>query len=402
MVIRKIEMLPWLLLARFINFFIKVQPKHWVFSADYGNMYREGSKYLLEYMLVNHTDYHCTFITRNKSVYNTLKNKHIPCEMNYSLKAIFIIAKAECVFTTQSPNEDILFCVKKKNRRFFYLVHGMPLKIALGQLVHTKFYSEHIEKKRGRCYKLIKSIYSLIKSEYGLKDIEFVSATSDFLAQFQRKEFDPHVAVKVLGMPRNDALFQPKRMEQENWITIGTENKLVITYMPTHRAYGKGKITPTPFMQRSDIQEWLKENNVLLLIKNHPNMIPKIQNTQETEVIKDITKLQLDPQVCIYHSDVLITDFSSVWMDYLLLRRPIIFYIYDDFEHDDVGTYYDIREDSPGYFCYSEDGLFDIIKRIKTDYDKMIPSERIVRKYHKYIDGNSCERYYREITKSAF
>ena len=35
--------------ARIISAFIPVQKKHWVFGADYGNMYREGPKYLLEY-----------------------------------------------------------------------------------------------------------------------------------------------------------------------------------------------------------------------------------------------------------------------------------------------------------------------------------------------------------------
>ena len=56
------------ILARIINLFVKTKPKHWIFGSDYGNMYREGSKYLIEYMLKNHPDYHCTFITLNKNV----------------------------------------------------------------------------------------------------------------------------------------------------------------------------------------------------------------------------------------------------------------------------------------------------------------------------------------------
>ena len=50
--------------VRLLNYFVPVKEKEWVFGADYGNMYREGSKYMLEYMLKEHPDYKCTFITQ--------------------------------------------------------------------------------------------------------------------------------------------------------------------------------------------------------------------------------------------------------------------------------------------------------------------------------------------------
>ena len=196
------------------------------------------------------------------------------------------------------------------------------------------------------------------------------------------KDFDYEIPVKVLGMPRNDALFDDTRMQNEKWID-GLEGKFIITYMPTHRAYGHGLVTPTPFIKRADVQKWMKDNNIVLLMKNHPNMASKISDEQNNpECIIDITKMGLDPQVCIYHSDVLITDFSSVWMDYLLLQRPIIFYIYDDFETNDVGTHYDIRQDPPGHFCYTEDELFTLIQETKNNYNSMKPSKEILSLIH--------------------
>lgn len=382
----------WGILARFINLFVKVKPKHWVLGADYGNMYREGSKYMLEYMLRNHPDYHCTFITMNPEVYKMLQSKGIPCEMNKSLSGIYTIAKAECVFTTQYTI-DLYFAYKKKNRRYYYLVHGQPLKIAMKALFGADEMNQYKEPLYIRMKRKIRHFFN---EGYSMEDVSFVSATSDFLAPFMQKDFGDSMDVKVLGMPRNDALFDTNRMKAERWVE-DTEGKFVITYMPTHRGYGFGEVSPTPFANRPDVQLWMKQNNVLLLVKNHPNMIKKHKDSRDTEVIRDITKQGLDPQVCLYHSDVLITDFSSVWMDYLLLARPVIFYVYDDFEHDDVGVHYDIRQDPPGHFCYSEEELFELIKRVKENYDAMRPSNRIISKYHKYIDGNSCERYYGEI-----
>ena len=212
-----------------------------------------------------------------------------------------------------------------------------------------------------------------------MSDVSFVSATSDFLRSYMNIDFDGKLNIKVLGMPRNDGLFDGDRMKDEKWVE-GLEGKFVITYMPTHRAYGQGEVTPTPFINRPDIQQWMEDNNVVLLMKNHPNMIKKINQTRNSKCIIDITKQRIDPQVCLYHSDVLVTDFSSVWMDFLLLRRPVIFYIYDDFEKNDVGCHYDIRQDPPGHFCYTEDDFFQLIKDVKNKYDKMCPSDDIVHK----------------------
>lgn len=380
--------------ARIINAFVPLKRKTWVFGADYGRTYREGSKYLLEYMLENHPDYDCCFITKSPQVFRELKCKNIPVAMNCSFSGIVKAAKAECVFTTQAT-ADIHFTYKKKGRRFFYLVHGQPLKIAQSALKKTTFWKNYID-KIGRIEKYKRYVTHFLNEGYTMDDVEFVAATSDFLKPFMEKDFGDKPPVKVMGMPRNDALFQPERMKQEKWIE-GVDDKFVITYMPTHRAYGKGQASPTPFKNRPEIQRWLRDNNVVLLVKNHPNMVKQCKSFYSSDCIIDITTWGIDPQVAIYHSDVLVTDFSSVWMDYLLLRRPIIFYIYDDFEHDDVGCHYDIRKMPPGHFCYTEDEFFELIKKIKYDYEAMKPNDEIVNMYHKYVDGNSCERYYKVI-----
>ena len=384
----------WGVVARIINLFVPVREKHWVFGSDYGKMYREGSKYMLEYMLKEHPDYTCTFITRNPNVKHQLDQKGIPCLMNLSLKGIIEIAKAEAIFTTQVMS-DVLFGYKKKGRQLVYMTHGQPYKKALYALGDA--YTRQIILDNPGCLKTLKSkITKFINEGVDFKDTSFVSVTSDFLKPFFDADFGGFVPVKTLGMPRNDGLFQSDRMAAEKWIP-GLEGKLVITYMPTHRFYGKGDLCPILFENNLDVQEWLRRNNVVLLIKQHPNMIPKIVNPINTDIIKDITAMGLDPQVCLYYSDVLISDYSSVWIDYLILQRPLIFYYYDNFEEDDQGVFYDIRQDPPGHFCYSENELFETIKLIRENYKSMCPTKHIIDKFHKYPDGNSCQRYFNAI-----
>ena len=390
------------LIARPLNFIIPIKRKNWIFGSDYGHMYREGSKYMLEYMLQHHPEYNCTFITRDQRVYDELNEKGIPCEMNFTWKGIWKTIRAEAVFTSQYVS-DIFLTYKKKNRRFYYFVHGQSFKVAQKALP-----DEYAEKYMGKKKvpagikaklkdKLTRLLYWLGQG-YTMDDVEFVSSCSDFLVQFMRKDYGPDMTIKVLGMPRNDGLFQPERMEKETWIP-GLEGKTIITYMPTHRKYGNGEASPTPFGENLQVQEWMRENNVILLIKQHPNMIPKMKNVVDNDVIKDISKMRLDPQVVIYHTDMLITDYSSVWMDYLILKRPLFFYLYDNFEEEDAGCYFNIREEFPDFVTETENSLFKLIKNAYNDSQKYTPSEIIVNRYHKYIDGNNCERYFQEITK---
>ena len=388
------------IIARILCKILPIERKNWIFGSDYGNMYREGSKYLIEYIMKYHPDFKCTFITKNHDVYQELKNKGIPCLMNDSLKAVFIISKAEAVFTTQWLT-DIDYDFPRKGRHYYYLVHGQPLKLA-HKALKNKLVKEGTNIPIPPS-KIITKVYNFtigkrIRNWKSFNNIDFVSATSKFLQYYMQLDFGKEMDVKILGMPRNDALFDNERMKKERWIN-GIEDKFVVTYMPTHRLYGRGALTPTPFINKPEYQKWMRDNDVILLMKQHPNMILQLKDIPQTDVIQDITVDRLDPQVCLYHSDVLVTDFSSVWMDYLLLKRPIIFYIYDNFESMDAGCHYDIREDPPGHFCYTEDEFFNLIRKAKKEYEKMKPSDRIIHKYHKYQDGNSCERYFNEIFK---
>lgn len=384
---------------RILNRLVPVQPKHWVFGSDKGNMYREGSKYLIEYMLKNHPEYDCTFITHNTQVIKELKSKGIPVANNYSIKGLYKIAIADCVFTTQVLS-DVKFVYKKKGRSFFYLIHGQPFKRALKMLSQDYWKKQAGNNVHNELLSKIKRFVSE-SGGYTYKDISFVSATSDFTASLLRREYEPSVGIKILGMPRNDALFDSERMKTENWDS-SFDGKFVITYMPTHRQYGNGSVSQTPFLYRNDVQQWMREHGIVFLVKQHPNMLHKLSVLEETDVIKNISKAGYDPQVVIYHSDVLITDYSSVWMDYLLLHRPLIFYFYDSFEKDDAGCYYNLRDEFPHNWCDSENGLYEMIKRAYSNKDLMTPSEEEIRKFHYYVDNKSCERYFIEIERMMY
>ncbi len=384
--------LVWGLLARVVNVLVPVRKGHWVFASDYGNQCREGSKYLLEYMLREHSDYHCTFVTRNPVVRENLSKKGIPCVMNFSWKGVCSIARAEAVFFTQYC-DDIYFAYRKPHRKYYFLVHGMPYKRAFNAVPDA--FKQKYARKVSAFRKLGAAFRQWLVLAFTMDDVKMVSCCSEFNQRYMPDFFGTNKSYPILGMPRNDALFQDWRMNEEPW--IDTDGKFVVTYMPTHRAYGKGKVTPTPFIHRPDIQQWMADNQVVFVMKNHPNMVSALSDVQENSVIRDISRLSIDPQVAIWHSDVLVTDYSSVWMDYLLLDRPILFYYYDNYEEEDEGLLFSLKDDCPGHECCTEEELFDLIRRCRENPEAMRPRPDQIRKYHKYRDGLSCQRHFEAV-----
>ena len=91
-------------------------------------------------------------------------------------------------------------------------------------------------------------------------------------------------------------------------------------------------------------------------------------------------------------SDLLVTDYSSVFFDYANLMRPMLFYMYDieDYRDDIRGFYIDLDE-LPGPIVYDEASLISDIRSIPDDYE---PDEKYMafrKKYNPLDDGNGGE-----------
>ena len=93
-------------------------------------------------------------------------------------------------------------------------------------------------------------------------------------------------------------------------------------------------------------------------------------------------------------SDLLITDYSSVFFDYSILRRPMLFYMFDldDYDENIRGFYIDIN-DLPGPIIQDEDVLLSNIKDLDTVVnDYKIKYERFTRQICSLEDGHASER----------
>ena len=93
-------------------------------------------------------------------------------------------------------------------------------------------------------------------------------------------------------------------------------------------------------------------------------------------------------------ADVLITDYSSVFYDYLLTMRPIIFFADDLEKYTEIRDfYYDYESFIPGPFVKTGNELIEILNNIEQWSQEYKDKRRIMRdKFNKYTDGRATER----------
>ena len=144
------------------------------------------------------------------------------------------------------------------------------------------------------------------------------------------------------------------------------------------------------------------ENNYLFLIKGHYWGKSNVNMKNRSNVI-DVSKNVSDIQDLLIHTGTLITDYSSVLFDFVLLDRPIILYPYDFEEFlENRSMYYDYYQDLPGPFAKNEADLFGLIKAIDSVFNNKEYKERYQKfkdRFNFYKDGKSCERLYEYLLK---
>jgi len=218
---------------------------------------------------------------------------------------------------------------------------------------------------------------------------------------------------RITGAPRNDYLFNSNGRSNLNKIF---ENKLgdrkVILFLPTFRlgysrSQGSKKLTNIfgfNLFNEQGFANFLRKNNIVFVYKLHPNEEPYFQEyvtpTNHDVFLnldsKSLEKFQFDLYEILNGVDILITDYSGVYIDYLLLDRPIIFTPVDlDYYSKDRDFLYGPYNDwTPGPKVIQQGDLEVKVLELLENKGKEYRSSRsfIKKAMHQHFDGNSCSR----------
>ena len=201
--------------------------------------------------------------------------------------------------------------------------------------------------------------------------------------------------IKEYGYPRNDYLVNITDEEKDklkNKYNIPKDKK-VILYAPTWR---DNKFNEKGYIHelKVDFNKW---RNILgyeyvVIFKPHYLISNKFKDIKLDNFLFSFDE-NVDINELYVMSDLLITDYSSVFFDYAILNRPILFYMYDLEEYRDElrGFYLDINKELPGKITIDEDELLSVIKNENyKEYDEKLNEFR--KTYNDLEDGKASQR----------
>lgn len=223
---------------------------------------------------------------------------------------------------------------------------------------------------------------------------------SGYTSEIMRSAYAFSGEAVELGYPRNDILTgsgvaeHEQRVREELAIPSGVKTVL---YAPTFRddaASTRGKFR---FDLPMDLEEFDRRfgQDTVLMLRMHVLVSNAVSIPEHlSHRIMDVSS-HPDIQELYLASDVLITDYSSVFFDYSLLRRPIIFYAYDleNYRDNLRGFYLDYESALPGPIVEEEGDLWDTLSAALTGEELPgVDREDFIQKYAPHDDGNAARR----------
>ncbi len=199
------------------------------------------------------------------------------------------------------------------------------------------------------------------------------------------------------GLPRNDILSnytESYRQTIRNKLGISND-KTVILYAPTFREYEKDENYGVVMAPPVNLEKWEKElPNCILLFRAHYE-VSRVMDIHDNAFVRNMTDYP-DINDLYIASDILISDYSSVFFDYSITGKPMYYFTYDyDKYSSKRGMYFDIRNYINGGI--TEDDIIDLIKVQDTEKE----SELTIEFRNKFINfyGNAAKSAVDRIAK---
>lgn len=360
--------------------------------------FSDNSKALFNYLLCEDiSDYNLVWTVDDKELATRLNSLGFDACIQKSFKGFVQFFRSKYLIVTHGQYAGL----KSKNQLLIDLWHGTPLKaMAFASDLSTK--SE------------------LLKSENGANARDILIATSTVAKNALASCFyiNPR-KIRITGQPRNDMLFYPDAKKKlSKLLNIDVEEfKTFILFCPTFRksdvmtpgrVEGKPKTIDIFDFEDYDIQEFmdfLENSNTLFLFKLH-QFEERAYLSQFGEAYRNKKNIRmittkmlkinlLDIYEILNAMDILVTDYSSIYFDFLLLNRPIIFTPTDLEEYSKTRGFvlepYDFWAPGPKIVKFA-----DFLKELKKCIEnrRYYENERLLIKniINTYQDNKSCER----------
>ena len=369
MIIERIRYWGQLLLlpVYWFSFLFPRNRKIWLFGSTFGRRFADNPRYF--YLYVNQSeecrDIRAIWISHNKEIVEFLQQNGYEAYYYHSWKGIWYCLRGK-VYLFDNYSKDISFWLSGGATKV-NMWHGVPLKKIQHDNVFDRF--RHPKNVWEKIQNYPRNLSDEKPSHYVLATSEFMKPI--FASAFQTKH------VLTTGYPRVDSfafdhiknLYTAKEqqlLQQIEQLRQDRDADTILYYMPTFRD------SETQFFDVMNLEtfgQYLQKNHMLFCAKLHP----KSKLKKEFEAIQGgnivCIDADVDPYVFVPIADVLVTDYSSIYFDYLFTRRPIVYFDYDlrEYLEDSREMYFDYEEYTVGTKAENQNQLEDALSNAVSD-----------------------------------
>lgn len=360
----------------------------WVFGADGGQRFSGNPKYQFLHAAEERDDVRAVWLSTDDGVVDALNEAGFEAYHRDGRRGRYATARAGRLFVSHDLGDVAKWWTG--GAEVVQLWHGVPLK-KIGR---------DVDRGWSRLTEFFFGLFS---------DCDHLVVTSRNQADVFAGAFPVDRAdVTALGYPRNDALLREFPGEDDvgdhslDEVESLARDGPLVAYVPTWRrgfSERHGRPLATTDLDFADVNRVLARHDAHLLLKLHPSAEADVDVAAHDRIVD--CPADADMNALLRHVDVLITDYSSVYFDYLYLDRPVLFFAYDRESYADrPGFYFDYDEVTPGPVAESGDDLLDALDATLGGEDGYAAErERVRSRFFDSVDARSAERVAREVTE---
>lgn len=381
----------------------------WAFGSWYGRRFADNPKHFFLYCnSLREPPAKTVWISGRLGVVRQVRQLGLPAHHWLSPLGLWYSLRAG-VYVVDCRAMDVS-SIARSGAKVVNLWHGIPLKKIEGDVEQPDH--PYMRIRRGS---LPVRLVNRLRHPDLAERYDYVLSTSALTAaRFQSAFGVAHDQVISTGYPRNDPLLartetvdhlpMPERDLIAECQSHAREGRRVLLYMPTFRDWNNNSKRTIP-MDWAALDAVLSAGAGVLYCKLHPAdqaSLPPLDGMAHIRVVSP----GLDIYSVLRHTDALITDYSSIFFDYLLLDRPILFYPYDldEYQRLSRALYDPYDEITPGPKARTAEELQRFVEMLLDRYPDVAGRwcqhrARVRSQVHDHVDDRASERLAAAITK---